>query len=182
MFFWCSSWMAAVAVFVGWSLFCHSMPSRYPKLDEKRMRHTRELWIDLEKDCSGICGYSEFFHLLGLFALWSNLFIRIAAFVHLWLVDFVWVRWAWHQNMVPLVTVATSHWLKVMMQWKRQNFPKMNTHKTECVGEGPYWNLLLLEPQGICQYLPFLLSLFHLCSAMLLAIMMEEGECGDWNV
>lgn len=35
----------------------------------------------LEKNCSGMCGYSEFFHFLGLFALCSNLFIRIAAFV-----------------------------------------------------------------------------------------------------
>ena len=50
MFFGGSARMAAVAVFVGWSLFCHSMPSLYPKLDEKRMRHTREIWIGLEKD------------------------------------------------------------------------------------------------------------------------------------
>ena len=70
--------------------------------------------------------------------------------IPLWLVDFVWVRWAWRQKMVPLVTVATSHWPKVMMHaWKQQNFPKMNTHKTECVGEGPYWYLLLLEPQDL---------------------------------
>ena len=52
--------------------------------------------------------------------------------------NFAWVRWAWRQKMVLLVTIATSHWLKVKMQkWKQQKSPKMNNHKTECV-EGPY--------------------------------------------
>ena len=59
----------------------------------------------------------------------------------------------------------------------------MNTHKTECVGEGPYWYLLLLEPQGICLYVPLLLFLpLVFSNATCDYSMMKEGECGDWNV
>jgi len=34
-----------------------------------------------ERDCPGMCGYSEFFCFVGLFASCPNIFIRIAAFV-----------------------------------------------------------------------------------------------------
>ena len=97
--------------------------------------------------------------------------------IPLWLVDFVWFRWTWRQKMVPLVSVAASHWLKVMMhQWNQQKFPKMNNHKTECVGAR--WCKILLVSTTVGTNGDLSVITCHFC--FLSSTYVQPGYLREW--